>query len=81
MLTLIWILIGLNVFQAGLLIFFVHKTNKLKLKDWSQEILGVDRALHQRVDSMEGLWKVKWEHLRDDVNVVTAKLRRFFSVK
>lgn len=78
---MIWISIALNCGQCILLVYFIWKTHKLKLKDWGPEIRGVDQAAHQRIDSMEQLWRLKWDNLRADVNIVSAKVRRFFSVK
>lgn len=78
---LIWVSLGLNVLQCILLAYFIWRTHQLKIKDWNAEILAVDRALHQRVDSMESYWSVKWEALASSVNANAAKIRRFFSVK
>lgn len=75
MLWAAWTSVGLNVVQLIALLYFMWRIRKIKAPD----LLGMDRALHQRVDSLEALWQVKWESLSARIATVAAKLKNFFT--
>lgn len=73
--------LALNILQLILLFYwFYRERSYLDRKAISAEILGLDRALHQRVDSMEDTWEFKWKSLSDKIGAMAVKAKRFFEI-
>lgn len=78
-LVLVWVNLGLNIVIIAMLGYYIWRIQRMNPHDFTEKLLGVDRALHQRVDSMESTWTVKWENLTFAVARNASKIRRIFS--
>lgn len=65
--------LAVNIVQLMLLAYFIWRIRSIQAPD----LLSLDKALHQRVDFLEGVWQVKWDGLSNIVKSVQVKLKNF----